>query len=102
MYKGKTISTPFILPRKDYKSASPTDYDQFRLLSNLVAFHVGMKGTLTPRHIQYQLKLSYANHYIKDVETAKKNNVHGFITKPYSKNKIHTAINQYIAIQAKW
>ena len=69
VYKGKTLSTPFILPRKEYKSASPTDYDQLPLLSNLIAFHVGMKGTLTPRHIQYQLKMSYANHYIKDLKT---------------------------------
>jgi hypothetical protein len=68
-YKGKTISTPFILPRKDYKGKLPTDYDQLALLSNLVAFHVGMRGTLTPRHIQYQLKMSYANHYIKDLVT---------------------------------
>ena len=28
-----------------------------------------MRGTLTPRHIQYQLKMSYANHYIKDLKT---------------------------------
>ena len=69
VYKGNTISTPFILPRKDYKSKLPTDYDQLTLLSNLVAFHVGMKGVLTPRHIQYQLKMSYANHYIKDLKT---------------------------------
>jgi Capsule assembly protein Wzi len=69
VYKGKTISTPFILPRKDYKGKLPTDYDQLALLSNLVAFHVGMRGTLTPRHIQYQLKMSYANHYIKDLKT---------------------------------
>lgn len=69
VYKGKTISTPFILPRKDYKGKLPTDYDQLPLLSNLVAFHVGMKGTISPRKIQYQLKASYANHYIKDLNT---------------------------------
>ena len=69
VYKGKTISTPFIFPRNDFKGKLPSDYDQLALMSNLVAFHVGMRGTLTPRHIQYQLKMSYANHYIKDLKT---------------------------------
>lgn len=69
VYKGKTMSTPFILPRNDYKGKLPTDYDQLTLLSNLVAFHIGMKGTISPRKIQYLLKASYANHYIKDLNT---------------------------------
>ena len=69
VYKGKTISTPFIFPRSEFKGKLPTDYDQLTLMSNLVAFHVGMRGTLTPHRIQYQLKMSYANHYIKDLKT---------------------------------
>jgi Capsule assembly protein Wzi len=69
VYKGKTISTPFIFPRKDYKGKLPADYDQLALMSNLVAFHIGMRGTLTPRQIQYQLKMSYANYYIKNLNT---------------------------------
>ena len=69
VYKDKTISTPFILPRKDYKGKLPTDYDQYPLLSNLVAFHVGMKGTISPRKIQYQLKATYSNNYIKNLNT---------------------------------
>ena len=69
VYKGKTISTPFIFPRNQFKGQLSTDYDQSALMSNLVAFHLGMRGTLTPRHIQYQLKMSYANHYIRDLQT---------------------------------
>ena len=68
-YRGKTISTPFIFPRNEFKGKSTTDYDQSILMSNLVAFHVGMRGTLTPLRIQYQLKMSYANYYIKDLKT---------------------------------
>ena len=68
-YKGNAISTPFIFPRKDFKGKLSTDVFQDVLMSNLVAFHVGMKGTLSPRKIQYQLKASYANHYIKDLKT---------------------------------
>jgi two-component system chemotaxis response regulator CheY len=37
-----------------------------------------------------------ANHYLKDVETAKSNNVQGFIAKPYSKQKIQGAIDMYL------
>ena len=69
VYKGKTISTPFIFPRSEFKGKLPTDYDQLTLMSNLVAFHIGMRGTLTPRRIQYQLKMSYTNYYIKDLKT---------------------------------
>jgi CheY-like chemotaxis protein len=36
-----------------------------------------------------------ANNFIKDVEVAKKNNVRGFIIKPYSKEKILSATKQY-------
>ena len=43
-----------------------------------------------------------SSHFFKDVEVAKKNNVNGFIAKPYSKQKIQTAIDQFIALQAKW
>jgi two-component system, chemotaxis family, chemotaxis protein CheY len=42
-----------------------------------------------------------ANNILKDVETAKKNNVQGYITKPYSKNKIQAAIDHYINTQAR-
>ncbi len=43
-----------------------------------------------------------ANKFIKDVEAAKKNNVKGFITKPYSKKNIQDVINNYIALQSRW
>ncbi len=69
VYKGNTISTPFIFPRKDFKGKSNTDEFQDALMSNILAFHVGMKGTLTPRKIQYQLKASYSNNYIKNLKT---------------------------------
>lgn len=69
-YKGKVIGTPFIFPRKEFKGKLDTDeFQQYALMSNLLAFHLGMKGTLSPRKIQYQLKASYANHYIKDLKT---------------------------------
>jgi two-component system, chemotaxis family, chemotaxis protein CheY len=42
-----------------------------------------------------------ANNFIKDVETAKRNNVQGYITKPYSKNKIQAAVDGYMAAQTK-
>lgn len=42
-----------------------------------------------------------ANNFIKDVEIAKRNNIQGYITKPYSKNKIQAAIDSYIATQTK-
>lgn len=42
-----------------------------------------------------------ANKFIKDVEAAKKNNVQGFITKPYSKKNIQNVISNYINQQAK-
>ena len=69
VYKGNAISTPFIFPRKDFKGKSDKDIFYDALMSNLLAFHVGMKGTLTPRKIQYQLKVSYTNYYIKDLKT---------------------------------
>jgi hypothetical protein len=69
VYKGKTISTPLIFPYKDFKGKSNNDLFQYGLISTILAFHVGMRGTITPRHIQYQLKMSYANHYIKDLTT---------------------------------
>lgn len=42
-----------------------------------------------------------ANNFIKDVEIAKRNNVQGYITKPYSKNKIQAAIDGYLTSQTK-
>jgi len=69
VYKGNTIGTPFIFPRKEYKGRSDTDVFQDALMSNLLTFHLGMKGTLTPRKIQYQLKASYTDYYIKDLKT---------------------------------
>jgi Capsule assembly protein Wzi len=69
VYKEKTISTPFIFPRKDYKGQSISDVFQDVLLTNILAFHVGMKGTISPRKVQYQLKASYSNNYIKDLNT---------------------------------
>jgi Capsule assembly protein Wzi len=69
VYKGNAISTPFIFPRKDFKGKSSTDQFQDALMSNILAFHVGMKGTISPRKIQYQLKASYSNNYIKDLKT---------------------------------
>ena len=38
-------------------------------MSNILAFHVGMKGTISPRKIQYQLKATYSNNYIKNLNT---------------------------------
>lgn len=43
-----------------------------------------------------------SSNFIKDVAAAKKNNVRGFIAKPYSKNKIQAAIDNYIALQTRW
>ncbi len=42
-----------------------------------------------------------ANNFIKDVEIAKRNGIQGYITKPYSKNKIQAAIDSYVAAQTK-
>ncbi len=42
-----------------------------------------------------------SNNFVKDVEVAKRNNVQGYITKPYNKNKIQAAIDSYIASQTK-
>ncbi len=42
-----------------------------------------------------------ANNFIKDVEIAKRNNIQGYITKPYSKNKIQAAVDGYISSQTK-
>ena len=42
-----------------------------------------------------------ANNFIKDIGIAKRNNVQGYITKPYSKNKIQAAIDGYVASQTK-
>jgi hypothetical protein len=69
VYKGNAISTPFIFPYKDYKGKSSTDEFQSALMSNILAFHIGMKGTVSPRKIQYQLKASYSNNYIKNLQT---------------------------------
>jgi hypothetical protein len=69
VYQGKSINTPFIFPYKDYKGKSNADAFQSALMSNILAFHVGMKGTISPRKIQYQLKASYSNNYIKDLNT---------------------------------
>jgi Capsule assembly protein Wzi len=69
VYQGKSISTPLIFPYKDYKGKSNTDQFQDALMSNILAFHIGMKGTISPRKIQYQLKASYSNNYIKDLKT---------------------------------
>lgn len=69
VYKGNTISTPFIFPRKDFKEKLNTDQFQDALMSNILAFHLGMKGTISPRKIHYQLKASYSNNYIKDLKT---------------------------------
>lgn len=69
VYKGNAISTPFIFPYKDFKGKSNTDEFQSALMSNILAFHVGMKGMITPRKIQYQLKASYSNNYIKTLKT---------------------------------
>lgn len=69
VYKGNVISTPFIFPRNDYKGKSDKDEFQEALISNILAFHVGMNGTISPRKIQYQLKASYSNNYIKNLNT---------------------------------
>ncbi len=69
VYKGNAISTPLIFPYKDYKGKSNTDEFQSALMSNILAFHVGMKGTISPRKIQYQLKATYSNNYIKNLNT---------------------------------
>jgi hypothetical protein len=69
VYQGKPISTPLIFPYKDYKGKSSSDEFQYALMSNILAFHVGIKGTISPRKIQYQLKASYSNNYIKDLNT---------------------------------
>ena len=69
VYKGKAISTPFIFPYKDYRGRQSSDEFQSALMSNILAFHVGMKGTISPRKIQYQLKASYSNNYIKNLNT---------------------------------
>ena len=69
VYQGKSIGTPFIFPYKEFKGKSNTDEFQSALMSNILAFHVGMKGTVSPRKIQYQLKLSYSNNYIKNLKT---------------------------------
>lgn len=42
-----------------------------------------------------------ANNFIKDVETARKNKIQGYITKPYSKNKIQAAIDAYMSYQVR-
>lgn len=42
-----------------------------------------------------------ANHYVKDIEAARANKVQGFIAKPYNKQKILTAIENYIKLQKK-
>lgn len=69
VYKGNAMSTPFIFPRKEFKGKSDGDVFQDALMSNILAFHVGMKGTISPRKIQYQLKASYSNNYIKNLNT---------------------------------
>lgn len=43
-----------------------------------------------------------ASPFFKDVQAAKKNDVKGFIAKPYSKSKIQTAIDHYVASHTKW
>jgi two-component system, chemotaxis family, chemotaxis protein CheY len=42
-----------------------------------------------------------ANIFIKDVETAKKNKIQGYIAKPFSKNKIQSAIDAYVNHSSK-
>lgn len=42
-----------------------------------------------------------ANHYAKDVETARANQVQGFIAKPYNKQKIYGFIENYLSRQPK-
>jgi len=69
VYKGKPISTPLIFPYKDYKGKLSSDEFQYALMSNILAFHVGMNGTISPRKIQYQLKVTYSNNYIKNLNT---------------------------------
>ena len=69
VYKGNAISTPLIFPYKDYKGKSNTDEFQSALMSNILAFHVGMNGIISPRKIQYQLKATYSNNYIKNLKT---------------------------------
>ncbi|MDX1923134.1 MAG: response regulator [Alphaproteobacteria bacterium] len=38
---------------------------------------------------------------LKDIQAARQNNVKGFIAKPYSKNKIQTAIDHYVTLHTR-
>jgi hypothetical protein len=68
VYQDKSIGSPFIIPRKDYVNKSGEDSFQDALLTNLVVFHLGMKGTLTSKQIQYQLKMSHTKNYIRNLD----------------------------------
>jgi CheY-like chemotaxis protein len=60
-----------------------------------------MAALIKQHDAQSHIIMVTASNFIKDVETAKKNNVQGYITKPYSKKKIEAAINHYFTLQTK-